>query len=54
MAKSKATSRFRFTVRFSATPMPQAEWEAAEDLLARLVARAIADEHPEWFGKEQN
>jgi len=29
--------------------MPTAEWETAESLLARLVARAYAADHPELF-----
>lgn len=48
----KNTSRFSFTKTLSPTPMTIAEWEASEDLLARMVARAIAMElHPELFGK---
>jgi len=31
--------------------MTQAEWEASEDLLAEMVARAIAADDPEWFGE---
>ncbi len=33
--------RFTITKSISPTPMTQAEWEASEELLARLVARAI-------------
>ncbi len=29
--------------------MPVEEWQAAESLLARLVARAYASDHPELF-----
>ncbi len=29
--------------------MPAQEWQAAESLLARLVARAYAADHPELF-----
>jgi len=45
-------SRSRFTVRRTVGPerMSLAEWEAAERILARLVARAYAAEHPELFG----
>ena len=50
MAK-KNTSRFTFTKTISETPMSQADWEASEDTLARMDARAIAREkYPEWFG----
>ncbi len=51
MTKIRATSRFKVVVKFSPTPMTQAEWEASEDLLARMVARMIAADHPEWFGE---
>jgi len=47
----KSKQRFTFTTRYSLTPMTPADWEACEDLLAHMVARAIADEHPEWVGK---
>ena len=35
--------------RIAAEPMPVEEWQAAESLLARLVARAYAADHPELF-----
>lgn len=31
--------------------MDPSGWESSEDMLATFVARAIAAEHPEWFGK---
>jgi len=34
--------------------MSEAELESAEQMLAEFVARAIAAEHPEWFGKSEN
>ena len=49
--KDKA-ERFTITKRISPTPMTQAEWEASEELLAEFIARTIAAEHPEWFGKD--
>ncbi len=52
MTRKKAKSRFKFTVKYSPIVMTQTEWQAAEDLLAVLVARAIAAEHPEWFGRD--
>jgi hypothetical protein len=52
MGKKKAESRLRFRIKFSEKPVTHTDWEASERLLARLVARAIAAEHPEWFGKD--
>jgi len=40
---------FRFRAGIAAEPMPAAEWAAAERLLARLIAKAIAHDHPELF-----
>lgn len=52
MKKDAAKSRITFNKTISPTPMAQTEWEASEDLLARMVARAIAMElYPELFGK---
>jgi hypothetical protein len=42
-----------FIKGISEDPMGQEEWDAAEDLLARLIARAIATEHPEWSGEDE-
>jgi hypothetical protein len=36
--------------RIAAEPMPAEEWQAAERLLARLIARAYTADHPELFG----
>jgi len=41
--------RFTVVTRIAAEPMPVEEWRAAESLLARLVARAYAADHPELF-----
>ena len=50
--KDESRSRFTITKRISPAPMTQVEWEACEELLAELVARAIAADHPEWFGED--
>jgi hypothetical protein len=50
MKAENQKAKFTVTKSLSDTPMTQAEWEACEDLLAKMVARAIAAEHPEWFG----
>ena len=47
----KANTKFTFTNTISPTPMTKAEWEVSEDLLAEMIARAIAAEYPEWFGE---
>lgn len=33
----------------SPEPMPAHEWQAAEEMLAKLIARAYAADHPELF-----
>ena len=43
-------SQFKFKNEIFVSPMVDADWESAEDLLAEMVARAITAEHPEWFG----
>jgi hypothetical protein len=50
--RDKSKERFTITKRISPIPMTQAEWEACEELLAELIARAIVADHPEWFGGE--
>lgn len=52
MKKDTAKSRITFTESTSTTPMTADEWEACEDMLARMIARAIAAEHPEVFRPE--
>jgi hypothetical protein len=49
--RTGGSAGFAVTIKHSPTPMTQAEWEASEDLLATMVARAIAADHPEWFGE---
>jgi len=44
MKRNTTKSRFTVTINYSPVPMTQAEWEASEDLLAKMVARAIAAE----------
>ncbi len=41
--------QFTFKALIAVEPMPAAEWEAAERLLAKLIAKAIAHDHPELF-----
>ena len=38
----------------SEMPMPIGDWQAAESLLARLVAHAFAADRPELFGAQLN
>jgi hypothetical protein len=48
-ATKRKGRRFTVVTRIAAEPMPVEEWRAAESLLARLVARAYAADHPELF-----
>jgi len=45
--------QFTFRASIAADPMPVEEWRAAERLLARLIARSITHDHPEWFQKRR-
>ena len=49
VAKRRARQPIRFTATIAREPMPQHEWVAVQDLLARMIARAYAAEHPELF-----
>ena len=51
MAKGVRTSKERFTFRatLAEKPMPAEEFAAAERMLARLIARAYAADHPKLF-----
>ena len=42
--------RLTFTRSISDKRMSQQEWHEAEQIMAKLVARAWAAEHPELFG----
>jgi len=48
-ATKRKGRRFTVVSKIAAEPMPVDEWRAAESLLARLVARAYAADHPELF-----
>ena len=50
MATTRRKGRFTVIARIAAEPLPAAEWDAAERLLAELIARAYAADHPELFG----
>ncbi|MCX6645111.1 MAG: hypothetical protein NTY09_01945 [bacterium] len=52
MTRRQVKSKFTFTTSISETPMTKTEWEACEDLLAKLVAKAIATDLPEFIKKE--
>ncbi|HEX9743951.1 MAG TPA: hypothetical protein VGB30_00855 [bacterium] len=51
---NRRTTKIHFSTQTSDTRMSEAELESAEQMLAEFVARAIAAEHPEWFGKSEN
>ena len=44
-------SRLKIHSSISPAPMTQAEWEAAEDLLAKMIAKGVLTDHPKGFGK---
>lgn len=48
----KDTQRKTFTCRLTtaAEPMPDADWHASTAILAKLIARVYAREHPDLFG----
>jgi len=49
-AQSRANSRLRITKRPSSERMPVGDWQSAERLLAKLIARAFAADNPQLFG----
>lgn len=53
VAAEKRRRRFPVVTKIAAEPMPMDEWQAAESLLARLVARAYAADHPELFRRPE-
>jgi len=46
----RKNSRFKYVKKISAEPMSQEDYETAMKLLAKLVARVYAADHPEKFG----
>jgi hypothetical protein len=53
MISKERKSRFKIRKTYSVEPMPLADRQAAERILARLVAKAYAADHPELFGSSQ-
>lgn len=51
MVDRQKTRRIKITRRESAEPMSVHDMQTAETILARLVARAFAVDHPELFGQ---
>ena len=49
MSNRTQNNRFNFKRRFSEEPLPEPDWNNIEDLLARLIAQAYAEDHPEQF-----
>ncbi len=47
--RTSKKGRFTFISEISSTPMTEAEYEHAESLLAKMIARAYAADHPELF-----
>lgn len=52
MARRDFRNRFTVATSISQTPMPEHEWRKSESILAKLIARAYATEHPELFGPD--
>ena len=50
VAAGKDRQRFRVVRRIASEPMPVEQWRGVERIMARLVARAYAADHPELFG----
>jgi hypothetical protein len=46
----RSDSKITFVKQVSQTLMDQAQWEAVEDLLAKMIARAILRDHLEHCG----
>ena len=49
MSKNEKNTRFTFNQKLSEEPLQKADWCKAEDLLARLIAQAYAEDNPEFF-----
>jgi len=49
MSNSKKHTRFKYKKQFLSEPIGNAERERIEDLLAKLIAQAYAEENPEFF-----
>ena len=49
MNSSNKNNRFKFNRRFLKEPLPEADWNKVEDILARLIAQAYAEDNPEQF-----
>ena len=52
MSEKRKNNRFSFSQRFSEEPLQKADWNKVEDLLARLIAQAYAEDHPEEFNTD--
>lgn len=53
MAKKEPKRRLRVVKGLAPDPLSTADLAAAEDTLARLVARAYQADHPDLFGSQQ-
>lgn len=54
MSAGKGRPRFTIRTQISSEPMPVTDWQTAERILAKLVARAFAVDHGELFGQHLN
>ncbi|MCD6216385.1 hypothetical protein J7L05_00820 [bacterium] len=52
MSEKRKNNRFTYNQRFSVEPISKPDWNKVEDLLARLIAQAYAEDHPEQFSTD--
>jgi len=52
-AHGRPRRRFATRTQFSSAPMSSQDFGAAEEILARLVARAYVADHPELFRRRE-
>ena len=53
MAKGKAKSKITITYKIASEPMSSQEVQTAERILAKMIARAYAADHPELFAPQR-
>ena len=52
MGLGRKNNRFKFNRVFSEEPLQKADWDKLEDLLARLIAQAYAEDNSELFNTD--
>ncbi len=54
MAGSRRGRKLRVRKTISATAVPEADLVAARELIAKLIARAFANDNPHFFGSQND